>query len=181
MSNSLWPMGCPWGSPSKNAGVGCRVLLQGIFLDQGSNLCLLQWQADSSPLSHRKAHLGRKVPSDLQKTYGKGRKGKWDMVLSPVHPSSTAGLGGPSHTMDPSPAVSGQAVSDSHHTWETARTSGHGFESLRQCTAFSSLRWETKWQDNGLPLRTEELTFQSRSQCFPVVHILRNVGLKGCW
>ena len=35
---------------------------------------------------------------------------------APVHPSSTAGLGGPSHTMDPSPAVSGQAVLDSHHT-----------------------------------------------------------------
>jgi len=25
----------------------------GIFLDQGSNLCLLHWQADSLPLSHQ--------------------------------------------------------------------------------------------------------------------------------
>ena len=33
-----------------------------------------------------------------------------------VHPSSTAGLGGPSHTMDPSPAVSGQGASGSNHT-----------------------------------------------------------------
>ena len=47
---------CPWDFPSKNPGVGCHFLLQGIFLNQGSNLhflCLLHWQADSSPLSHQ--------------------------------------------------------------------------------------------------------------------------------
>ena len=32
---------CPWGSPGKNAGVGCHYLLQGIFQMQGSNLSLL--------------------------------------------------------------------------------------------------------------------------------------------
>ena len=31
---------CPWDSPGKNTGVGCHALLQGIFLTQGSNLCL---------------------------------------------------------------------------------------------------------------------------------------------
>ena len=36
----------------KNTGVGCHFLLQGIFLTQGSNLCLLNWQADSLSLSH---------------------------------------------------------------------------------------------------------------------------------
>ena len=39
---------CPWDSPSKNIGVGCHALFQGIFLTQGSNprlLCLLSWQA----------------------------------------------------------------------------------------------------------------------------------------
>ena len=35
MANSLWP------SPSKNTGMGCRALLQGIFLTQGSNTHLL--------------------------------------------------------------------------------------------------------------------------------------------
>ena len=40
------------GFPSKNIGVGCHSFLQGIFPTQESNLCLLQWQADSSPLSH---------------------------------------------------------------------------------------------------------------------------------
>ena len=29
-------------SPGKNTGVGCHALLQGIFLTQGSNRCLLQ-------------------------------------------------------------------------------------------------------------------------------------------
>ena len=32
---------------------GCHFFLQGIFLDQGSNLCLLRWQVDSLPLSHQ--------------------------------------------------------------------------------------------------------------------------------
>ena len=44
---------CPWDSPGKNTGVGCRFLLQGIFLSQGLNqnfLHLLHWQADSLPL-----------------------------------------------------------------------------------------------------------------------------------
>ena len=41
---------CPWDSPGKNTGVGCRDLLQGIFLTQGSNLCLLRWLAGSLPL-----------------------------------------------------------------------------------------------------------------------------------
>ena len=30
-----------WDSPGKNTGVGCHFLLQGIFLTQGSNWCLL--------------------------------------------------------------------------------------------------------------------------------------------
>ena len=45
---------CPWDSPGKNTGVGCHVLLQGIFLIQGLNsrlLCLLHQQADSFPLT----------------------------------------------------------------------------------------------------------------------------------
>ena len=32
---------CPWDSPGKNTGVGCRALLLGIFLTQESNLHLL--------------------------------------------------------------------------------------------------------------------------------------------
>ena len=42
MSESLWPHGlwptrllCPWDSLSKNTGVGCHSLLQGIFPTQG--------------------------------------------------------------------------------------------------------------------------------------------------
>ena len=33
--------------------MGCHFILQGIFLTQGSNLCLLPWQVDSLPLSHQ--------------------------------------------------------------------------------------------------------------------------------
>ena len=48
MSDSVQPHGlqiarlsCPWDSPGKKTGVGCHALLQGIFLTQESNLCLL--------------------------------------------------------------------------------------------------------------------------------------------
>ena len=37
--------------------MGFHVLLQGIVPTQGSNLCLLYWQADSLPLSHQGSHL----------------------------------------------------------------------------------------------------------------------------
>ena len=42
------------GFSSKNTGVGCHFLLQGIFSTQGLNLillCLLHWEAGSLPLS----------------------------------------------------------------------------------------------------------------------------------
>ena len=48
MSDSLWTHGlpptrllCPRDSPGKNIGVGCHTLLQGIFLTQGPNPCVL--------------------------------------------------------------------------------------------------------------------------------------------
>ena len=62
LSGSLQPSGlqptkllCPWDFPSKNTGLGCHFLLQGIFPTQGSNpclLCLLHWQMDSLTLLH---------------------------------------------------------------------------------------------------------------------------------
>ena len=49
-----WPtrLLCPQNSPGKNTAVACHFLLQGIFLTQGLNQHLLQWQADSLPPSH---------------------------------------------------------------------------------------------------------------------------------
>ena len=44
---------CPWGFPGKNTGVGCRFLLQEIFLTKGSNPPVLHWQVDSLQLSHQ--------------------------------------------------------------------------------------------------------------------------------
>ena len=45
--HGLWPtrLLSPWTSPGKNTGEGHHCLLQGLFLDQGSNLGLLHWQA----------------------------------------------------------------------------------------------------------------------------------------
>ena len=46
---------CPWNFRSKNTGVGCHFLFQGVFPTQGWNLHLLHWQADS--LLPGKPHL----------------------------------------------------------------------------------------------------------------------------
>ena len=60
MSDSLWPyvlhpasLPCPWDSPSKNTGVGCWTLLQGMFLNLLNLplLHLLHWQAGSLSLA----------------------------------------------------------------------------------------------------------------------------------
>ena len=57
--HGLWPTGllCTWNYPSKNTGVSCHFLLQGIFLTQGSNLHLWHWQADSWSWATWEAHL----------------------------------------------------------------------------------------------------------------------------
>ena len=52
MLNSVQPNGlwlarllCPWDPPGKKTEVGCHALLQGIFLIQGLNPCLLHLPA----------------------------------------------------------------------------------------------------------------------------------------
>ena len=52
-TQGLEPAGllCSWCYPSKNTGVGCHFLLQGIFPTQASNLHLPPWQVDSLPLN----------------------------------------------------------------------------------------------------------------------------------
>ena len=44
---------CPWDFPGKNIGVVYHFLLQGFFLTQGSNLCLLHWRQILYCLSHQ--------------------------------------------------------------------------------------------------------------------------------
>ena len=63
---------CPWDIPDKHAGVGCRALLQGIFLTQGLSLRLsrlLHRQACSLPLTppgkHCQAWARTKLPQEL--------------------------------------------------------------------------------------------------------------------
>ena len=60
VSDSLWPHGlqparllCPQNSLSRNTGVGCHSLLQGIFLTQGSNPGLLHCRQILYCLSHQ--------------------------------------------------------------------------------------------------------------------------------
>ena len=47
------PLGSsPWDSPGRNTGVGWNFFLQGTFLTQEWNLCLLHRQVDALQLSH---------------------------------------------------------------------------------------------------------------------------------
>ena len=60
LSGSLCPHGlqpsrllCPWGFSSKNTGLGCHALLQGIFLTQGLNPGLLHCRQILYCLNHQ--------------------------------------------------------------------------------------------------------------------------------
>ena len=56
---------CPWDFPVKNTGVDCHFLLQGIFLTQGLNPCLLNWQEGCLPPSHQGSpHVGQFIWKD---------------------------------------------------------------------------------------------------------------------
>ena len=75
---TLWTVAhqllCPRDSPGKNTGVGGHARLQGIFLTQGSNPCLLHllhWQAGSLPL----APPGK--PSNVNKSRRKEKSQKF--------------------------------------------------------------------------------------------------------
>ena len=51
----------PWNSPGKNNTVGCHSLLQGIFLTQGLNLCLLH----SKQILYHLSHQGSVAPDQI--------------------------------------------------------------------------------------------------------------------
>ena len=68
---TLWAVACqappyPWVLSYRNTGVGCLFLPQGIFLIQGLNLCVLDWQVDSLLLSHQYNRVGRGRKEHLQ-------------------------------------------------------------------------------------------------------------------
>ena len=76
MSDSLWPHGlqpaqllCLWNFLGKSTGVGCHSLLQGIFLIQGSNLCLLYCRQIFTIWATRKPYLILTTPLYLRRFY----------------------------------------------------------------------------------------------------------------
>ena len=63
-------------SQAIKTGVGCHFLLQGIFLTQGSNPCLLCWQVDSLPLSHLRSLDGMLgMPINAKESTSSGAEG----------------------------------------------------------------------------------------------------------
>ena len=83
---------CPWDSPSKNTGVGCHFLLQGIFLTQSPKLyllCLLHWRAGSlllEPPGKPIYWVGQKVHWGVSiSCYGKIRMNFWANPVQKYH------------------------------------------------------------------------------------------------
>ena len=68
--------------------VGCHLLLQGIFLTQGSNphlLRLLNWQVDSFPLCHLVYSLGLLEVLTVRGVNKWSGSHAFDLVLTPGH------------------------------------------------------------------------------------------------
>ena len=104
----------PWNFPGRNIGMGCHFFLQGLFLTQGSSLCLLRLlhrKADLlPPLRHLEEDRHREVNSQLsvlspsyfllllhtgqtqhevrgQKSQHPGQKGEWTVESRTIHHS----------------------------------------------------------------------------------------------
>ena len=117
---TLWTVACQaplsWDSPGKNPEVGCRALLQGVFLTQGSNsvlLYVLHWQVyyfttNATWEAQEKAHHAQKTsrnwwgwsPMSLMSIIGKEVKEKigsqwsgrqaWQLPVSQATPGSSS-------------------------------------------------------------------------------------------
>ena len=81
---------CSWDFPGKNTGVGCHFLLQGIFLTQGSNLCLLfdwqvlyHWTLGSLEAIHHQAKT-------LQSTHIQSNNDTWTLAFQCMVPRPAA-------------------------------------------------------------------------------------------
>ena len=98
VSNSLWPHGlqptrllCPWNFPSRNTGVECHFILQGIFLTQGLKPYLFHlhhWQVDSLLL------VWSGEPNSCS-TWTQLLCGMWDLPepgIKPVSPALVSGF-----------------------------------------------------------------------------------------
>ena len=79
--------------PGKNTEVSCHFLLQGIFLTQGCNLCLLRllhWQVDSLPLRCLGSpKVGIQVSSRIIKEL-LTKDGKWTLEGKAMSPAISA-------------------------------------------------------------------------------------------
>ena len=59
-----WPTRlCPWDSPGKNTGAGCRALLQGNLLYPGTESESPALQVDSLLLSHQESEVVQSCPT----------------------------------------------------------------------------------------------------------------------
>ena len=72
---------CPWDSPGKNTEMGGHALLQGIFLSQEFNLCLLC--LGFLPLAH---HMESPSAIDILLILRGKKKAPWpnEFILSPL-------------------------------------------------------------------------------------------------
>ena len=75
---------CSWDFPGKNNWVGCHFLLQGIFQNQGLNLCLLHcrwilyhWATRKTNISHYARAVSQLPGGDRRRKEGRGAQTWW--------------------------------------------------------------------------------------------------------
>ena len=82
---------CPWNFPSKNTGVSCHALLQGIFPTQGSNPVLLSCKQILFLVSHQvspDAHIGLYQMCVQRRMSGEGGTQRpWGFLLPQEDPT----------------------------------------------------------------------------------------------
>ena len=85
--SGLWSTGSVAVAPGLSCSTAC-----GIFLVQGSNLCLLYWQANSLLLSHQGSPRTWLLSNMLRSTHSTGIKKRWARCSYHCYPTISAFL-----------------------------------------------------------------------------------------
>ena len=91
---------CPWNSPGKNTGMGCRFLLQGIYLTQGSDPGLLPCRQILYCLSHTGSQMH--FEQSMGKWQYAATHGQYLKESSTVNPCATWNSHSSAHDRGPS-------------------------------------------------------------------------------
>ena len=117
-------MESPWDFPGKNAGVGCRFLLQGIFLTQGSNPGLLHCRQTLYRLSYQESpYKGLECKSRKSRNTWSNRQIRpWNMQSSRAKSNRVLPREHTGHSKHPLPATQEKTLHMDITRWSTLKS-----------------------------------------------------------